>query len=238
MTRGLGGRVGIGVRLAGVLATALLLAGAAPAAGKPKPVASPYYLARGDPRLCPSPVCGGLFVHLVNRSRSVCGDGARRPACYVASADLSALDVATQRRSEIAGLLAQGRALARGRLARGLVPGFPQLDTLVVTEIWRSSSSARLPSGTFRRLADNGVRCVAAPCFSTDADALDRSGRVTVSRVRLAGVGATTPERNRALALIATGELIASGGVVVVPRAGPAGAGRVFVASQFYVQMR
>jgi len=197
------------------------------------PVA-PYYLARGDPRLCPSPVCGGLFVHLVNRSRTICGDGLRRLACYVASADLSALDASDAQRARLVGLLAQGRALARGTLVRGRVQGFPDLDTLVVSEVWPASSSTRPPTGTFRRLWDNGVRCIAAPCFSTSATALNRGGVVTVSGVGLAGAGATTAERNRGLSLVASGGLVAAGRVVVVPRAGPAGAGRVFETSQFY----
>ena len=203
----------------------------------PLPV-SPYYLARGDPRLCPSPVCGGLFVHLENRSRTICGDGARRLSCYVAAADLAKLRVPDAERTRLSGLLGEGRALARGTLVRGLVKGFPQLDTLVVTEVWPASSSQSPPTGTFRRLRDNGVRCIAAPCFATDAIALNNGGKVTVSRVGLAGVRAPAGERTRALALVTSGRLLAAGRIVAVPQAGPAGTGRVFVASQFYAQAR
>jgi hypothetical protein len=116
------------------------------------------------------------------------------------------------------------------------VEGFPQLDTLVVSEVWPASSSPQAPTGVFRRLRDNRIRCIASPCFSTDATALNRGGTVTVSRVGLAGTGATTAERNRALALIAAGGVIAAGRVVAVPKAGPAGTGRVLVASQFYIR--
>src|SRR5574340_594604 len=170
----------------------------------------------------------------VGRSR----DGARRPSCYVASADLAKLRLSDAERARLVGLLAEGRALVRGTIVRGLVEGLPQLDTLVAGEVWTASSSHRLPTGTFRRLSDNGARCITTPCFSTDVLMLNRQGKSTVSRVGLAGVGATTPERNRALALLASGGLVAAGRVVAVPRAGPAGTGRVFVASQFYTRAR
>lgn len=222
--------------IAGLAAAAAVLSLATPGDGAGQVPVAPYYLARGDPRLCPSPVCGGLFVHLVNRSRTICGDGLRRPSCYVAAADLGKLGISDMQRAALSGSISAGRALIRGVLVRGRVPGFPQLDTLVASEVWLASSSSRTPTGTFRRVRDNGMRCIAAPCFSTDALVLNRTGKVSVSRVGLAGVGATTPERNRALALIATGGLITAGRVVVVPRAGPAGAGRVFVASQFYTR--
>ena len=233
-------RRAVGAAAAVLAASALLaVAGASASSGRVGASAAPssgYFLARGDPRACPSPVCGGLFVHLVNRSRTICGDGARHPSCYVAGIDLSHLLVSDAERGRLQGLVSAGRAVVRGFLVRGRVAGFPQLDTLIVSEVWQASSATSPPTGVFRLLRDNRVRCIAAPCFSTDAVALNRGGKVTVSRVGLAGVGATTPERNRGLAAVAAGGLIAAGRVVVVPRSGPAGAGRVFVASQFYVR--
>jgi hypothetical protein len=222
----------------GLLAVAALLAaGSSARSDTPRSVSS-YYLARGDPRLCPSPMCGGLFVRLVNRTVTPCGDGAPQRECYVASPDLSTLPVPDERRSELAGLISEGQALARGTIVRGRVEGFPQLDTLVVSEVWPASSSPRKPVGIFRRVRDNGIRCITTPCFSIHAAALNSGRHVNVSRVGLAGTGATTAERNRALALIAKDGLIVAGRVVIVPRAGPAGAGRVLVASQFYIQAR
>jgi hypothetical protein len=222
------------------LAAAALLCSVVPAGASPQPLpVSPYYLGRGDPRLCPSPQCGGLFIHLVNRSRTICGDGLRRPACYVAAADLGRLGVSDARRSALMGSISAGRALVRGVLVRGRVPGFPQLDTLVVTEVWLASRSPQAPTGTFRRLHDNGVRCIAAPCFSTDALTLNprrASSRATVSQVDLSRTGASPGAQRRALTLVARGDLIAAGTIVAVPNAGPAGTGRALVASQLYTR--
>src|SRR5574337_734096 len=226
--------------VAGLVAGILLVGGPAPAAtGSPGHVPAPsgsprvhglpsssFFLARGDPRLCPSPMCGGLFVHLVNRSRTTCGDGGRRPACYVARADLSRLGLSDATRIRLESVVAAGRALVRGTVVRGRVPGFPELDTLVASEVWPASSAPRAPTGVFRRVSDNHVRCVVAPCFSTDATALNRGGTVTLSGVGLAGVGATAAERARALAAVARGRLTVAGRIVAVPKAGPAGTGR------------
>lgn len=225
------------VWIAGLVVAAALPSVATAGAGAPSLPVSPYYLARGDPRACPSPACGGLFLHLVNRSRTVCRDGMRRPACYVASADLSKLGVSDSRRSQLVAAISAGRALVRGMVVRGRVPGFPQLDTLVVTEVWPASRSTQDPTGTFRRLRDNGIRCIAAPCFSTDALTLNprRAGtRVTVSAVQASG--SVEPELQRAAKLIAAGGVIAAGRIVAVPRAGPAGTGRAFVISQLYTR--
>ena len=225
------------VWIAGLAAAAAALLVATAGAGAPPLSVAPYYLARGDPRACPSPACGGLFVHLVNRSRTACGDGLRRPACYIASADLSMLGVSAARRARLLGSISAGRGLVRGVLVPGRVPGFPQLDTLVVTEVWPASRSPQAPTGTFLRLRDNRIRCIVAPCFSTDALTLDprRPGtRVTLSAIQAGGV--TDADIRRAAKLLPSGGVIAAGKIAAVPHAGPAGTGRVLVVTQLYTR--
>ncbi len=122
-------------------------------------------------------------------------------------------------------------------LVRGRVPGFPQLDTLVVTEVWPASPSPRAPAGTFHRLRDNGIRCLVAPCFSTDALTLNprRPGtRVTISAIEAGGV--TDAAIRRAAKLLPAGGVIATGQITAVPHAGPAGTGRVLVVTQLYTR--
>src|SRR6266508_2290973 len=104
--------------------TALLVAVAAvaigqgsPAAGDPPAAVSSYYLGRGDPRACPSPICGGVWLHLVNKASTICMDGGvPRRECYVAEVDLTKLPVSGDTQARLAGLVAAGRALARGTL--------------------------------------------------------------------------------------------------------------------------
>jgi hypothetical protein len=221
---------------------ASLTAAAAAQGDVPRAVSS-YYAARADPRLCPSPMCGGLWVSLVNRKATRCADGGRRRECYAASADLSRLRVGERRRAELAGLIARGHALARGRLVRGRFDGFPDLETLVVKEVWVASSDAVAPEAPsmagVHRLRGNVVVCVTTPCYTIHAAKLNSGRHVDVSEVDLSKTGATAAEQRRALAHItATSSLLAAGRVQKRPRRKePTGeGGRVFVASRFWVR--
>lgn len=215
--------------LVGLLA--LVSAGSAPAWGEPASSPSSYVLARADARLCPSPMCGGIWVKAVNASSTVCGDGARQKECYAASADVSGLHVDAKRRGLLQRAIVEGRAVARGRLVRGRVAGFPELDTLVVSEVWIASSAQARARGVFRRLRDNRIRCVRAPCFWIGTTVLNSSRSTTVSSVDLSPVGASATERRRAVEQLGRPGLIAAGRIVRT-----ADRGRAFVATQFYVR--
>jgi hypothetical protein len=220
-------RAGIGT----LVATALLLSGTPAAPGEEAAGAGSYYLARADPRLCPSPMCGGIWVGLLNTSATSCGDGARQKECYAASADLSRLRVDEKGRVQLQQLIAEGRAVARGRLVRGLVEGFPELDTFVVSEVWTASSSLGRARGAVRRLRDSGIRCITTPCFSIRATVLNTGRSENVSSVDLTKTGASRSERRRALGDVDVRGLLAAGRIVRL-RDG----GRAFVATQFYVR--
>ena len=218
-----------------VLALAVSSTGAAPASGEPALRASYAYLGRADPRLCPSPHCGGLWVRAVNKAQPRCAEPVGRE-CYVASANFSDLPLREAARNRLAALLAGGRALVVAQIARGQLEGFPELAVLNVSEVWAASSSLSKPAGVFRSIEDNGVRCVTTPCFSMRTTALNTGRELTISDVDLSRTGASRAERQRALTLIAKGRLIVSGQIVVDRNAGPAGPGRTLVASQFYVR--
>jgi hypothetical protein len=106
-----------------------------------------------------------------------------------------------------------------------------------VVRVWRPAS-ARRPRGTFRSLLDNGVRCITHPCFSIQAVALNQERVANVSEVDVSATGASASERRWARTRMATRHLIAAGKVVRKPNAGPAGTGRVFLASQIYFPAR
>jgi hypothetical protein len=214
---------------------AVTVGGAAPAAGDPPARVSSYYLGRGDPRACPSPICGGVWIRLLNKTVTPCaGAVPARRECYVATLDLSALGLSEE--GSLAGLVANGRAAARGTIVTGRVEGFPELATLLVSEIWTASSSLRAPEGRFRLLRDNRRRCITSPCYSTHAALLNSSGHADVSEVRL--TTGTPQEKLCGLSRLSADYegLIAAGRIVRVPHAGPAGVGRRLVATQYYVR--
>ena len=182
-------------------------------------------------------MCGGVWVRLVNKNATSCGGQFTGRECYVAAVDVSRIRVSERLRARLAGLVGSGLALARGTIVRGRVPGFPELPTLAASEVWPASSAPGTPTGPFRVLRDNGVRCVTAPCFSTHGALLNSGRHTNVSGIDLSRLRTTHAERDHARERIATGELIAAGRIVRVPDAGPAGAGRVLVATQFYVKV-
>lgn len=198
-----------GAAVLGVLLAALT---ALPASGGPPLVGSTHYLVQPDPRLCPSPLCGGYWVSLANRGRTRCHDGALRPRCYV----FMAVDEERHRlTSEL-----PADALARAAIEPWSVEGFGKLGVLVVADLF--SPAGRAPvSGTFYRVVDTGIRCVRAPCFSWRASRLNESARVTASDLDLAAARAAPGELDRAeVALRTKNGLLARGRIVPTAEGG------------------
>jgi hypothetical protein len=173
----------------------------------------------------------------VNESTTTCGDGTRREECYVASVDLTRLAIEESAKARLAAAITEGRALARGTLFRGRVDGFPELDILVVSEVWTASSSLTRARGVFHKLRDRGIRCVTTPCFSIHAAVLNSGRGFNVSELDLFRTGTPTRERRSALGHLTRLGLITAGRTVLDRNAGPAGPGRTYVATQFYVRV-
>ncbi len=175
------------------VAVALLLVAAAAAAGtfaRQPPTGTAMYVVRVDPRLCPSPLCGGYWVAIANGARTRCADGLRRRHCYVARP-----------------IDARGRPIgpiAEGSLVRGAIgEGADDLDDLVAVAAYAPAGRAAA-SGGWYRVVDNGIRCVRAPCFSTTVFSVNAQTRVRVSSVDLQVSAATSGEIARASRAIAT----------------------------------
>jgi hypothetical protein len=183
---------------------------------------SAHYVVRVDPRLCPSPLCGGYWVSLANHARTRCHDGLLRPRCYVASA--------VGKGGAPSVNLADG-ALARARIASRGFDGLGRLGVLVVADAFAPAGRAR-SAGRFFRIVDTGIRCIRAPCFSQRAGQLNRALWTTVSGVDLTTSKATPTELARAEAELRTKRgLLAQGRIV----AGDDG-GRMLRATRFFLR--
>ena len=179
---------------------------------------SSFYSFRRDLRRCASPRCGGLFVKLVNQARTRCPDNRFRSECYVGNIEW---DGQTQPDSD--------RALLRGKIRpRG------QFGTFRVSEVWQAAS-ANQPSGTFYRVRDRGIRCIAAPCATHHEATLNSTASRNIAGVDLAGAGAPDNAMSEALAGMTTTD-----GVLVSghhsPVTGPAGRSVMLKATQFYLR--
>lgn len=211
--------------IAAFIAVGLVLVCTSAAASRPPPVGSSLYVVRPDPRLCPSPLCGGYWVALANRARTQCHDGVFRAQCYVATA------VDEDRHPLSTGVPAG--ALARAEIEPWVYQGIGELGVLVVADVF--SPAGRVPeSGAYFRLVDNGIRCVRAPCFSIRASRLNQSSRTTVSGIDIAAARAAPSELVRGEAALGTKNgLLARGRIVSSPDGG-----RVFRATRFFLRSR
>ncbi len=196
---------------------ALLLTGAPAEASSP----GTYYLVRADLRLCPSPLCGGAWVRRVNHATTRCADGVLRSECYVAT-------VGTGRTGT--------GDLVLGTIVPAQIAGFPKLGKLAVRRAWSQAAEPAPPAPVFR-VVDTGIRCVVAPCFSYRATRLETERSVALSELDLRPLDMPPATVARALRQLTRGGLFVSGAISTVPRAGPAGNGRVLAATQAWLPL-
>jgi hypothetical protein len=114
------------------------------------------YVVGVDPRLCPSPMCGGYWVTLANAARTHCQDGLRHPRCYVATA------------------VSAGRtaSIAEGALVRGALDiGRNDLGELVATAVYRPAGATAARGGYYR----SGIRAFVASAHRASPTAPRRS---------------------------------------------------------------
>jgi hypothetical protein len=188
------------------------------AVARQPPTGTAMYVVRHDPRLCPSPLCGGYWVAIANGARTRCHDGLRRPRCYVATA-----------------VAADGGPLAgvgEGALVRGAIDlGSDDLGELVVSAVYAPAGRAPLAGG-FYRVVDTEVRCVRAPCRSYRATQLNGRTRATISKVQLDTTKASPAEVARAHRALQTADGRYVRGVFSLTADG----GGAFVAVRLYLR--
>jgi hypothetical protein len=183
---------------------------------------SSFYSFRRDLRRCASPRCGGYFVKLVNERRTRCADSRFQSECYVASIDWNGEAEPDSDRGLLRGTIRAGRDQNRG------------FGEFRVTEVWQAAS-ANQPAGTFFRVRDRGVRCIAAPCPTHHEARLNSSVSRNVAGVDLSGAGASDTSVSEAnAATTGPNGIIVSGDHS--PVSGPAGRSQMLKATQFYLR--
>lgn len=135
-----------------------------------------FIVTRRDFRKCSAPMCGGVYVKRVNSDKTRCTDGKYRDECYVGDVEYTKAGLGKATVSAFAPKFSDGKALVRATLRTA---NFGRLE---VVEAWEGKSG-NAPEGTFYRAADNGIRCVKAPCPSTTASTLNSKEAHNVSRV-------------------------------------------------------
>jgi hypothetical protein len=215
-----------------VLAVSLIAAGATAAHGTSSAAAETVYRLRPDPRMCPSPVCGGFWAARVNVATTTCIGGDTRPACYVAAVDLGGF--APTGAARIRAAIARSRALVDGGIVRYPHDVFPQLGSLLARSAWLPAGSGDA-HGTVYRLVDTGIRCIRAPCFSLRATVVNGTPSVKLSEVDLDAAGVPGAARRRARALLRRGGILVAGSVHAVSDPAWPDTGRGLTATQVWL---
>lgn len=145
--------------------TAEVGSSAAPEADADALSSSSFYTLRADTRACPSPTCGGYFLHAVNRSR---------PEVYVATLDFSPAQLSDAELAKVQGAPAAELVL-RGKVSARSAAGTRKL---MVLDAYRGMPGA-VASGRFYAVARSPRQCVVAPCNQLTATALNAAGSST-----------------------------------------------------------
>jgi Domain of unknown function (DUF6748) len=206
------------VGLVGLLLLALCGTVATAAVARQPPTGTAMYVVRHDPRLCPSPLCGGYWLAIANGARTRCVDGLRHPRCYIAAA--------VRANGDPVGDIAE-EALVRGAMDLGR----DDLGELVVSAVYVPAGRAPLLGGYYR-VRDTGIRCVRAPCFSYRVTQVNGSTRTTVSGVDISAARVTASELDRADAALQTKDGIFARGLFVRGDEGE----RVFRATRLFLR--
>ena len=206
------------VGLVGLLLLALCGTVATTAVARQPPTGTAMYVVRHDPRLCPSPLCGGYWVAIANGARTRCVDGLRRPRCYVAEA--------VRANGDPVGSIAE-EALVRGAMDIGR----DDLGELVVSAVYAPAGRARVLGGYYR-VRDTGIRCVRAPCFSYRVTQVNGSTRTTVSGVDISAARVTASELDRADTALQTKDGLYARGLFIRGDEGE----RVFRATRLFLR--
>jgi hypothetical protein len=215
----------------GLAALLAMLCGAAQAAAP-----EGYYLVtRLDLRKCAWPMCGGVFVKQANALAGRCADGVTRNECYVAALDLKGLGLDAGQAADFQAAFKQGRGLVRAKLETlTQAAGASKLKapTLTASEAWLAQAAKPASPGTFYAAADNGIRCIAAPCNSTALYLLN-SGKAAKAVAGIRWPKLSAAALAQAQARLAQGGVLASGALVAV--SGAAGKSSELAARQVYL---
>jgi eight-cysteine-cluster-containing protein len=149
-----------------------------------------YFTIERDMRKCASPMCGGHFVSRVNLSDTHCADGSWQSSCYVADLDMSGLGLADADLAKVMDYADQGnsRVLLKGTVNKKKING-KTFGVFKATEAW-INGTASTPDGVFVKVHDAGIRCIAAPCESTQELKLNSSRTAMIAGLDFAPSGA------------------------------------------------
>lgn len=138
-----------------------------------------YVALRRDVRRCVSPMCGGWFVHDLNRVALT--------ETYVNSLDFTPATSLSEREQEQVKGAADGEVVLRGKLG----PKESRFNTrsFIVSEAWRGLPGAQVAAGeSVFKVAGANVQCFRAPCPSFEAVRANYTAKALFHQIDFASV--------------------------------------------------
>lgn len=197
-----------------------------------------YLVTRRDFRKCMAPMCGGFFVKRVNEQTTQCADGSKQAECYVSAIQLTGIGLSAREEADLRGAVESGKALIKARVYKKKLNG-TYFGTLKANEGWLGATGST-PDGTFYRAADNGIRCIKAPCPSTTVAELNGSAQYNVIKVNLTSTATPADQAtlDRAAQALGTKDGILLAGGVALPKCVPnSNCGPFASASEIYLRV-
>ena len=199
---------------------------------RPDGSSSYYIVTRMDPRMCPTPLCGGYFVKAVNKPKTQCADGSWQQDCHAVELDLSARGWSDDQRARFSEQFGQQHALVRGQL-RQMKRGTVKADVLVVDEGWLGQALSK-PAGAFYGVKTNGIVYITFPYPTIYERTLNVRSQRTIAEIDLAASGAGEDQIAAGYqALAKPAGILAAGENQLM--AGPVAGMLKLVASEFYL---
>jgi hypothetical protein len=147
-----------------------------------------YFEIWRDFRKCVFPLCGGFYLHRLNRTTTTCANGTSSSSCYAPELDFSQSDLLPEHEAALfegaeRDAMSYGAiALVRGRFASKSYTGFGNLGRFIVTEAWLAENDS-VSEGVFVKARDNGIRCIQAPCPTITEKALNTSRSANIAEL-------------------------------------------------------
>lgn len=197
-----------------------------------------FVVTRQDPRKCASPMCGGWFVKRVNQATTRCADGTRQPDCYQGTIELNNVGLSQREEEDLRASFLSGNAVLKALQYKKKINGMT-IGTLKASEGWVGATGSAA-TGSFYRAADNGLRCVKAPCPSTTAFQLN--GREDHNVIRAILENTATPASQEALdragQALGTAEGVIIAGGIALPKCVPnSNCGPLIIAQEFFLRV-
>jgi hypothetical protein len=177
---------------------------------------------------------GGFYVKRVNEAKTTCADGKKKAECFVAGITFGGAGLSDREEAAVRTSVEGGHALVKARMYKS------GGGTLKANEAWVGATGSDASDTTFFRIADNGIRCITAPCPSTSAYKLNENDTYQLHSTNLENTASPATEEQllAASAAMGTADGILIGGGVALPKCSAGSNCGPFVnASEFYLRV-